>query len=350
MSNTINNISTGLSRFNSGRPGKPGFRILGIVITIASFGAVGWFTFKAAQSGISFTDIRWFPFALAIALHLVVLMLLPLLWEYILRFLIWKKDTGEYVRPERLEIFKVYGRSWLARYIPGRIWMFGGRIILAKKFNIPVGVLTRSMFLEVFFSYSMISLIGAAIVLGLFTHILVGILAPVLAFMVLAGGFYMLQRKLGTQKTSNNQSSLLQKMQVFARKMLFGDSRLPFGDMVWGFGVYGIHACLQLVFIVLIAVSFVDLTTYQALVIAGGWALSITLGYIAFFVPGGLGVRDGLGLALFSIALDPPTAALIVAASRIVMVLADVLFVGVLEFLSIGAKLQHSRTYRTIGT
>ena len=83
----------------------------------------------------------------------------------------------------------------------------------------------------------------------------------------------------------------------------------------------GFHACLNMAFIVLLALSFRELNLNQSFFIAGAWGLSMTLGWLAFLAPGGLGARDGVALLLFSQVLDAPAAALIVAAARILGVL-----------------------------
>jgi hypothetical protein len=70
-------------------------------------------------------------------------------------------------------------------------------------------------------------------------------------------------------------------------------------------------------------------------VIAGAWGLSITLGWVSFLAPVGLGVRDGMAFVIFAEVLDAPTASLIVAASRVVMVAADMVFVGLVELVSL---------------
>lgn len=100
---------------------------------------------------------------------------------------------------------------------------------------------------------------------------------------------------------------------------------------------YGGYACLQLGFIVLIASAFADVGASEAAIIAGAWGLSLTIGWLSFLSPAGLGVRDGLALALFSQAVSVSEAGSIVIASRIVMLAADMAFVGFVELLALGA-------------
>jgi hypothetical protein len=73
----------------------------------------------------------------------------------------------------------------------------------------------------------------------------------------------------------------------------------------------------------------------QAFIIAGTWGVSVTLGWLSF-LPVGLGVRDVLASILFAQVLDAPTASLIAAASRIVMIALDLVFVGAVELLALG--------------
>lgn len=85
-----------------------------------------------------------------------------------------------------------------------------------------------------------------------------------------------------------------------------------------------------------------DLNLSQAFLIAGAWGLSVTLGRLSF-LPVGLGVRDGVAFVLFAQALDGATAALIVAASRLIMIALDLVFVGAVELLALGMTVRRAQ-------
>ena len=144
------------------------------------------------------------------------------------------------------------------------------------------------------------------------------------------------QSLLSAGLRGQSNGSFLGQVRSRAHRLIVGERPLSLGTGLWGVVVYSVYSLMQLAFIVLIAYSFTDLTIQQAAVVAGAWGVSITLGWVSFLAPVGLGVRDGLAFFLFSQTMDPGTASLIVASSRIVSIAADLVFVGAVELLAIG--------------
>jgi hypothetical protein len=310
------------------------FRILSIGLAICSLGSVGWFSYLGFQSGFSLVNVQWLPFIGSIALQLMALYLMPFLWERLLGFF-WMKGGGQQKGTDRFSLYKAFSRSWLARYIPGRIWMFGGRMLLTKKLGISAEATGQSMFYEFVFSYSMLTMAGAALIISVLVHPLAGVLVFIIGTALIATGIPLAQKVLSQGKRVGSQKALWQVFHRFIHRMLVGNQRLPLRLSLWGVTMYGIHVSLQLMFIVLVAESFLDLSFSQAAIVAGVWALSGVLGYLSFLSPaGGLGVRDGLALVFLSQVLDASASGLIIAAARIVMIPADLAFVGSVELLS----------------
>jgi hypothetical protein len=312
---------------------------IGAGLMAISLAAVSWLAFRALQSDVSFDAIRWLPFAGSILLQLITLLSLPLLWGRLLGFFC-KMEGNELDRSDKLALYKAYGRSWLARYIPGRIWMFGGRVVFAARYGIPPEPVTRSMVFELVFCYGILTILGISLILGVRVHFLVGGLVLAIGLAAFIIGVPRLQRGPALNKISSYGPPWLRRISGFVLRLLVGDKPLSFKDVIWGVTAYGVCSCLQLGFIVLLAGSFVNLSLSQAVTIAGAWGLSTTLGYLTFVAPGpgGLGVRDGLALMFFGQVLDLPTAGLIVAVARVVMIAADMVFVGLIELLAIGQR------------
>ena len=317
---------------------KVGMRVLGGGLAVGSLGAVSWFIYRAFQSDFSFGKVQPGQFAGAVAVQLVVLLLLPWLWVFLLGFF-GARPTDQAGGSGRLALYKAYSRSWLARYIPGRVWTFGGRMFLATKIGIPAETVVRSMALEIIFSYGMLTVLGVALILFVKVHLLASGVTFIVGIIVLTMSFPIGQNLIASSNAVYGNKSLWHAVRRSIHRVFVGEKPLELRSSIWGITAYGTHACLQLVFIVLLAQSFADLTLDQAITIAGAWALSSTLGYFTFLVPGGLGVRDGLALVLFSQVLDAPTSSLIVAASRIVTITTDLAFVGIVEVLAIAVKI-----------
>jgi hypothetical protein len=207
-------------------------------------------------------------------------------------------------------------------------------MLLTKKLGIPAEVIVQSMFYEFVFSYSMLTVVGAVLIIAVLVHPVAGVLALIVGTASVATGIPLAQRVLSQGNRIGSHRALWQAFHRFVHRTLVGDKHLPLRHALWGIAMYGTLASLQMMFIALVAESFLDLSFSQAAIVAGVWALSGILGYIAFFSPaGGLGVRDGLALVFLSQILDASTSGLIIAAARIVMIPADLAFVGSVELL-----------------
>ncbi|GAG26533.1 unnamed protein product, partial [marine sediment metagenome] len=63
----------------------------------------------------------------------------------------------------------------------------------------------------------------------------------------------------------------------------------------------------------------------------GGYNLAGVLGIVAFFAPAGLGVREGVLVGFLAPVVASPVAASLVVLARVAAILADILFIGLVE-------------------
>jgi hypothetical protein len=80
---------------------------------------------------------------------------------------------------------------------------------------------------------------------------------------------------------------------------------------------YGFSWFLNSAGVLLLVLSFHSLTPQQALYSLSAFPLAYLAGYLAFFAAGGLGVREGVMLAMLSAYLPPYVAATVPIAARI---------------------------------
>lgn len=299
------------------------WRILSPLLAVGLLVTVGWLAWAALPPGKTLDAVRSWPALFGAATsYLLVLFLLPLIWAGLLRGQL-PEPTTALDTPNLADLYAAYSRSWLARYIPGRVWTYGGRALLAARFGVPIGPVARSMVQEILFSYGMLTILGAGFVIWAQAGAVFGIL--VLAAGTATLGFGMLL--LGRAALPSRLGRLLP-----ARLRNFGsETGVRVQPVVWPVAAYAGHGMLNLVFFVLVALSIVPLQPLEILQIAGAWGLAMTLGWLAFLAPGGLGARDGVALLFLAPLVDTPTAALIVAAARLLGVILDFVFVGLTE-------------------
>ncbi len=299
------------------------WRWLSPALAALLLGTVGWLAWSALPPGDTLDAVRsWSALGGAALAYLLVLLLLPVIWAGLLRAQLPPRATAA-DGPALADLYAAYSRSWLARYIPGRVWTYGGRALLAAQAGVPLAPVARSMVQEILFSYGMLTVLGAGFLLWAEAGAGPGIAALAAGTAVLGVGLHLPSRAAGAPR--------LGRLLPARLRDLGGSGPDRPHPVLWPLAAYAGHGGLNLVFFVLAALSFVPLAPSDILLVAGAWGLAMTLGWLAFLAPGGLGARDGVALVFLAPLMDAPTAALIVAAARLIGVVLDFVFVGLVE-------------------
>lgn len=191
-------------------------------IIIGSLAAFGWVASGAMPVTDSLAHIQWTPLAGAVVLQLVIVFALMFLWERLLGIL-WTPEVNK-EKPSRSGLYTAYSRSWLARYVPGHIWSLGCRVFMASKLGVPAGVVARSMVIEVIFTYSLVAIIGGALLLAVNFHILGGGALLVVGFVAFTASVPKSQKALNISLSSTHRNPLWSKIYPRVRKLIIGDS------------------------------------------------------------------------------------------------------------------------------
>jgi hypothetical protein len=320
------------------------WRLAAPALAAGLLGAVCWLAWTALPPGETLAAVRnWPALWAAAALYMAVLALLPVLWAGLLRSGLDRTSREMSDETPRAahrvglpELYATYSRSWLARYIPGRVWTYGGRALLAARLGVPMAPIARSMVLEILFSYGMLTVLGAGLLLWAERGAAAGLAA-------IAAGTAATALAIGFLGRAGGLSRMLPAR---LRALGSGDAARA-APLAWPIAAYAGHGALNLAFFVCTALAFVPLAPLEVVHVAGAWGLAMTLGWLAFIAPGGLGARDGVALVFLATLVDTPTAALIVAAARLLGVALDFLFVGLVEAALLLRRLRRARAAPT---
>jgi glycosyltransferase 2 family protein len=233
---------------------------------------------------IELADVDWAALAGSFVLAAAGTAAGALIWLVIL--------DGLGVKP-RLRWAGLFFQAQLGKYIPGSIWQYAGRAAVARTHGIPVGPVGVSLAVE---------FAAAAIAAGSMAALLVGwwgalILAAV-AVLLVAGGRPMRSR--------------LPVSVTIRATLLYLPVWLLLGASFW--------LCAR----GLVAVPAGDLALYM-----GAFAVAWLAGLLAVYAPGGLGVREAVLVALLHGRIGAADALVVAAASRLTLILADVLLAAV---------------------
>ena len=207
--------------------------------------------------------------------------------------LIWLNILyGLGVKP-RLRWTGLFFQAQLGKYIPGSVWQYAGRAAVARTNGIPVGPVGKSLGVE---------FAAAALAAGAMAGFLLGwwglVILAAVGVLLLAGER---SRRTGLPVSVTIRATLL-----------YLPAWLLLGASFW-LCAHG-----------LLAAPMHDVAIYL-----GAFAVAWLAGLLAIYAPGGLGVREAVLVALLSSRIGAADALVVAAASRLVLILVDVVLAGI---------------------
>ena len=277
-------------------------RLLSVVVVILSF----WFIYQQIDS--SDIDVMGTLFEaepiifLSVACIAGVLVLSPIIWKFLML------GSGADV-PYRL-CFGIWWTTNIAKYVPGKVSLIAGRAYVARKYGSKV--VLESFVWELIISVSS-AVIAALLLLDLegiptstkWILVAVGlaslfpIISPTLTQVIVRKPFSMLGRGEWSQETSMTRTSYGIALVLMMLSWI-----------LWGFA----HK-----FILLGLGEDASLA-----LLIGSFSIAWLVGFFAFFLPAGLGAREGVFTFNLSLFLSGGVAGLVAVLSRTLNVVVEV--------------------------
>lgn len=217
-----------------------------------------------------------------------------------------------------LKAIKIIFYSQIGKYLPGKIWVFVGRIYFCQQLGIPASKIFLSMVLEMaltIISGMVIFLVGLSIFPGAQIHI-----NPFFLMIVVVILFSIIHPKVFTRIIN-----------IFLHLVKKGPIRIDLNfSQICGIIMY---YCIVWLSFGIAFYFLINSTTFIALskipFLAGSFSISATIGAMALFVPGGLGVREGVLALLLSNFFPISLAILLSILSRIWISFGEFILVGI---------------------
>lgn len=283
---------------------SPGFRTFFMLAAVAAavWAVVGnWAEVSDAMSRLS-----WWQVALSLTVSIVFVWLTMLAWRVILN------DAGDPVPGASAR--RIFFVSQVAKYLPGGVWNFVAAAEMGTDFNISrrrsVTVLLMSMLVSVLTGLAVASialLFGPANliekywwVLLVIPALLVVLYPPVLNTVVHRGLTFL--KRDGIEKPFSGRA-------IATAAFWSTGSWILAGGQVW-----------------LILTGLGNEATVETyLLTAGGYALAWVVGFLVFFIPAGVGVREVVLAASLAGLVPAGDVVVVVLLSRILFTVADLL-------------------------
>jgi hypothetical protein len=256
---------------------------------------------------IRLTAQGWGYLAIALAITLLAHTWSGWVWGWILKLFNQSVSGGWSLR--------VYLKTNLAKYLPGNVWHFYGRVMAAKSIGIPLGAATLSVVLEPLLmaaSALMITLVGNQLdnwllKLGSLAIVLLAVHPRVLNPII---------HKLSRAKQKNQDTAEIDAVQL---------QRYPIVPLL---GELGFVALRGIGFLfTLLALSTFDWQQIPLLI--GAFSFAWLLGLVVPGAPGGVGVFEVTALALLDDHFATALLLSVVALYRLISVLAETIGAGI---------------------
>lgn len=225
-------------------------------------------------------------------------------WGWILQFLNYPVKSAWAIR--------IYLKTNIAKYVPGNVWHFYGRIRAASAAKVPTSIATLSVLLEP------LLMAAAALVLALIgtKQASWGWQVLGLAIVLIAIHPAILNRgiKLAGKMKGKDESTSHQKLKQYPLLPLLGE-----------LGFLGLRGAG----FILTVLALYPINPNQILILLSGFSLAWLLGLVVPGAPGGIGVFEATAIALLSPVLSPGIVLSAVAVYRLISILAEAIGAGI---------------------
>ena len=205
--------------------------------------------------------------------------------------------------------------SNLAKYIPGFIWQYGGKFILARKYNVPKKKIVTSIVMEML----LLLFVGLGVAISLSPHysspqIIGHNIDSELITLVSAGSVIFLLLipfllfKILLKNRNREMSAQLKYRRIVYVIVIYVVGWFTLGLVVWLIGR---------------SISPIEVSSYPFFTLAT--TISFLMGILILFVPGGIGIREGMMVLILKSSFPPSISVLIAVISRLVFTLGEIL-------------------------
>ncbi|MBD2390860.1 lysylphosphatidylglycerol synthase domain-containing protein [Aphanizomenon flos-aquae NRERC-008] len=270
--------------------------------------------FKDNWSGVSSIRINitgWLILGSATAVTLLAHIWAGWVWTWVL------KELNQSV--SSIEFIQVYLKTNIAKYLPGNVWHYYGRIMAAKNANIPTNIATLSVLLEPLLMLAaaliIIVLFGGQIVLDhlKFNLIILQLLGLIIVLCILHPRFLnpviqLLDRWKNKKSPEKNQLIDSFIIKNYPLKALLGEI-VFLGLRASGF--------------ILTIIALTSVNWEQIPLLVGAFSCAWVLGLVVPGAPGGLGVFETIAILLLQYHFPAALVISAIAIYRLISILAE---------------------------
>lgn len=270
-----------------------------------------------------FTIDIWHLF-LSLVFYLLNIYAFALIWKYALK----KLDNSTKLSDGAAIL--IFVRSWFGKYLPGKMWGSLGKVYFGAEHAIDKRILGLSAVLEL-----SLSLLSHAFVSTIFMVLLLNDLVFDRNLLFLVVIFVLVLLPFTNKNVMMLSINIIMRL---LKKTKFRMDEMPGYRVMWElFLLYIVPTvCFSISFLFLV-MSVIDIDRIHYVSVMGIFMVANLISKISFFIPAGIGVREGLLTGMLGIFLPLHLASLTSLLSRAWFVLIDLVL---LAFVSAGLKMK----------
>jgi hypothetical protein len=262
-------------------------------------------------SAIRINITGWLILATATSVTLLAHIWAGWIWTWVLR------ELNQSV--SAIEFIQVYLKTNIAKYLPGNVWHYYGRIMAAKNANIPTNIATLSVLLEPLLMLAaaliIIVLFGSELVVNnlKFNLMILQFLALIIVLNILHPRFLNPAIKLldrWKNKKSNGENQLINSFII---------KRYPVKPLLGELVFLGLRAAG----FILTMLALNSLTWAQIPFLVGAFSCAWVLGLVVPGAPGGLGVFETTAMLLLQYHFPAALVISAIALYRLISIIAE---------------------------
>jgi uncharacterized membrane protein YbhN (UPF0104 family) len=232
-----------------------------------------------------------------------------------------------------LETLKTWFTSQWGKYLPGKIWLLLGRFTYYES----KGKSKKSISVALYFE--MVTMMVAAGLIFLAALLLFKEIGPF--YSGIQSGWLIFLFLLGFASLHPRVLEKILNWTLVQSKREPTSLSISYLDILWVLFICIVSWVVGGIGFYLFVDSVYPVSSKYILFLTGALAISSTLGLIAIFAPGGLGVREGVLVYLLSTMMPAPIAVIISVLTRLWMTLIEIGLMGVIYLISFFQKRSH---------
>lgn len=246
-------------------------------------------------------------FVIAVIFQFFSIVFLPFAWHYLLK---------NHANPNPFMTYRVYSKSWLGRYVPGKVGWVVGRMVYGDKIGISKKILAYTTLFEIALVLLILLLFSVPFIIIYFRSYIYLLMSPL--FLILCS--------ILTGFAAAFLNILRRRVNKFISILSFYVSSIINANLIVATALIIISTIFSFIPFIIVLNHYTQLQSYNLLYLFGLHNMSNLIGIVSFFAPAGIGAKEFVLSLGFGKNIELSSILLALLMHRIVLLFSDLMF------------------------